>query len=521
MQAAQSFQLLEPELQEGRVLRQGAAAAPQVRALQVLLYSLGYGADLSWPKYRADGDYGSGTAAALRKFLQANHRTGDGTQADAAALALMKDRLAVLPALQALHSQVQASVWEPPAAEQYGPALGLLGFQPHDLGGFAARQGISSPEPQQELIRQLAGQAAAAAGLGPDWPQAGQPAAHARGSQEAEIIEQDRSVRILDPWLSARFVKTKLGVYNIGEAAPAAFIARNQAWLMQSGLTASVVRVLLPVSANEGNLDAVNTWDDSFMTFGMFQWTAGQRDHAGELPGLLRRLREESPEAYASHFQAAGIDTTPETGREGYLTLGGRQVRTAQEKEQLRSLQLVFRFWRAGLDPQVQLVQVRHAADRIHSFRFNPQHYQAADRYPLGELVTSEYGMCLILDHHVNRPGHLMRRAVGGADLIGQALERAGLLDTPPQQWGTAEEARLIEAYLPLRAASSMTHGQERAERILGYASRGELSRERGSFQMPEVRAAATRSLDAKPQFPLADAQAYERRRVPGRWRRR
>ena len=66
------------------------------------------------------------------------------------------------------------------------------------------------------------------------------------------------------------------------------------------GVTTSEVNLMIAVAENEGRLDAINTWDNAFLSFGMFQWTLGTGGNQGELPALLRRLQNEDPAAFPS-----------------------------------------------------------------------------------------------------------------------------------------------------------------------------------------------------------------------------
>jgi peptidoglycan hydrolase-like protein with peptidoglycan-binding domain len=65
-----------------RQLFRGSPHQDSVRALQRLLNGLGFGAELKWATFGADGDYGSATAAAVGAFAQREGLTADGEKAD-------------------------------------------------------------------------------------------------------------------------------------------------------------------------------------------------------------------------------------------------------------------------------------------------------------------------------------------------------------------------------------------------------------------------------------------------------
>ena len=62
------------------------------------------------------------------------------------------------------------------------------------------------------------------------------------------------------------------GFFTVGITTLDTWLAGNPAGL---NLAPSLMRVLRAVSRNEGRLEAVNSWDTAFLSFGMFQWTAG------------------------------------------------------------------------------------------------------------------------------------------------------------------------------------------------------------------------------------------------------
>ena len=90
--------------------------------------------------------------------------------------------------------------------------------------------------------------------------------------------------------------KCRKGVYNYGKTTIGDFIRLNRTAF--ADVSPSLVRVMEAVSANEGKLEAINTWDNAFLSFGIFQWTTGAGDDPGELPALLGRLKQD----YAAVF---------------------------------------------------------------------------------------------------------------------------------------------------------------------------------------------------------------------------
>jgi len=461
-----------------QVLHRGSSARSYVRPLQVVLYGLGFGEELKWERYLADGDYGPSTARALRAFMAPQQVSGDGETVEPELLRLLLLYYRSLPALRAFISAKQNQRLQ----DTYRPVGDR--WDDYQTLRWAARLPAAEAPPSEEEAAQLL--QALRKRLGRGWENAW---------HETDGIDSEEAPQVYKPWwgahrVSNRLVKGKFpsknnGYYLFGEEAPQAFLSLYRSEFEARGLSDSLVRIMLPVSANEGRLDAINSYDNAFFTFGMFQWTLGVEDYKGELPALLQRIQQEYPDAFEYYYGRYGIEVDAVSGHRGYLRLNGRRVDLPSEKAAFRSLLWAFRFWVSGLDPRVQFAQVLHAMGRLHQFKHHVS-YRPLGRFYIDELITSEYGMCLLLDHHVNRPGHLMNYSIGRVDILGQAMRDAGLDTSLVANWGDDEEARLIEAYLSRRYQSSMTHARSRARRIREAMGRGELSAQRHSFQMGE-----------------------------------
>jgi hypothetical protein len=273
--------------------------------------------------------------------------------------------------------------------------------------------------------------------------------------------------------------KFKLGVFNVGKTSINQFVKNNTE--LFANVPSSLLRVMQAVSKNEGNLEAINTWDNAFLTFGVFQWIVGTGSGPGELAALLNRLKTASPQTFQEYFGQHGLDVEvpaaqPGVTPTGFLTLNGATLTTADQKEQLRTLEWAYRFWLAGADDVVRQAQIEHAMSRVGLFYRDDKH-KIGTRF-IGDYVTSEYGVALILDQHVNRPGNVpgtIAKAV--AQYVGQ------LGKDQPETWGDAEEAQLLNIYIQLRASTSMTDSTLRANNIRQAVKAGLASDKRGSYQ--------------------------------------
>lgn len=290
----------------------------------------------------------------------------------------------------------------------------------------------------------------------------------------SEAVERGKTILYVSGGdLKARFIPVKRGHYSTGDCKAVDFIASEPPELKKVNLSDSAVNVMRPVSDNEGNLDAINTWDNSFLSFGMFQWTLGAGNNKGELAALLKKVKDNYPRVFEKYFGIYGLDVADDTNAVyGNLSLGGKVLSNTTDKEALRNPEWAFRFWHAGQDPAVQATEIEHAISRLKTFYWKRS--QGVNDVPLAEIITSQYGVALILDNHVNRPGYVRR-------CVNEAAQRTGI--AKPRS--TEEEQRLLDAYVDIRrtyGSSPMTHAEKRAAVTRKYVDDGLLSLERASF---------------------------------------
>jgi hypothetical protein len=259
------------------------------------------------------------------------------------------------------------------------------------------------------------------------------------------------------------------GFYAKGVTGLETYIAAQGPALPQ---TPSVQRVLAAAAQNEGPLEAVNSYDDSFLSAGFQQWTLGAGSDAGELPALLARLMTADAAAFSDCFGRYSLGATTANGRTGFLTLAGAEVNDAAAKARFRNKEWAYRFWRAGHHPGMRMAQVTVAAERIGIARALSVRAHTASSW-----LTSEQGVALLLDEHVNRPGHLP----GTLETAVKEVVDGGSPDDPGR-WGQSDEAALIRAYVAARDRTTMTDPMGRANRIAAWVLAGRLSDAWGSF---------------------------------------
>lgn len=292
-------------------------------------------------------------------------------------------------------------------------------------------------------------------------------------------VGNDLIANLLNTGQQERFAKIRdLGLYRFGIFKLRDFIIYSSGLLQQLQMSSSEINVMLVTAANEGSLDAINTWDNQYLSFGIFQWTLGSAGQTGELPALLSSLKRRYPTEFQYYFGQFGVDAISMDGVTGWLSLNGKQLVNAADKNIMRQPIWALRFAIAGMDALVQSVQVLHAISRLDQFYFRPS--QTLQGFALSQLLTSEFAVALLLDHHVNRPSHVI-------GCVADAIARSGLTAAQIAQGSRDNESLIIQNYLILRetygGANAMTKSRERAESIRNAIATGNLSTQRFSFR--------------------------------------
>ncbi len=261
------------------------------------------------------------------------------------------------------------------------------------------------------------------------------------------------------------------GFITPGETSLAAWLDGPQAAALDKARPA--LRVVRAMSANEGGLEAVNSYDSCHLSFGIFQWTAGAAGQDGELPVLLQLFRDADPASYTDCFGQYGLEPdVAGASHTGGLVLDGKTLSSDADKATLRTPSWAYRFWRAGHHPVLRKAQLDLAMSRIGRFVL-----LAAGPHIVGDLLSSELGIALLLDEHVNRPAHVPKTLDGA---FGTA--KAHLPDDPAD-WTAEHEHTLVLAYLAERERTTMTESAKRANLVMRGVGPWLLA-ERGSFRL-------------------------------------
>ncbi len=463
-----------------------------VRPLKQLLASLGF---FTFTEEQAKGQtnqiFDHTLLKAIKKFNQKNKISGDGARLKAYSLWRMLQCEEIIPFLKIIDTYTEdTSGWQKETHFLYDPlkkTLSFLDFKEDTLSQrmerFCIYHGLIYPvDALSSAIRQHIIQTISIY-LGEHF-NAPENKENTPSENEAtptlSIIETpDNKISINDGQIQLVLTKKAPGVYWMGNEEVGIFLQRYPAEVNPE-ISKICLQVIHQVARNEGKLDAINTYDQAFLSVGIFQWTLGTSTNAGELPALLKKVKTKYPEKYATWFTPLGIDIDEKTDETtGFITLQGERIASLEQKEAFRRPFWAFHFWKVLMQPEFQAIQIEHAHDRFKNFYFKPE--PKGLPYPLYQIITSSYGVALLLDMHVNRPGWVY-------PCIGLALaENANYAS--PDHWGTEEEAQIIDSYLKIRATytdgryAAMTSANERANKIGLAKQDGLLSRERGSFE--------------------------------------
>ncbi|PYJ70318.1 MAG: hypothetical protein DME76_05925 [Verrucomicrobia bacterium] len=488
---------------EGEVsakLRLNSIEADAVEALERILFYLGLGQELDWARLGADGHYETHTQAAVSAFAVREGLSGDGAETTSEQLARMLERhdeaverdltaLTVIHAGGQLPTTLRRSSPDAQSIRVLQRLLYVVGYGDEmkwdkfgDDGDYGSNTVRSVAAFANDVKAQSDGTAVSDA-LGAKLLEA-----VAQKRERPEPLLQD-ALNITDTSIfvvingGRRKIAAKVKFGNrqgwraMGDMAFATFLETRPD--VFAGQPPSILHVLHAVVQNEGSLDAVNAYDNAFVSFGILQWTAGVESDKGELAAFLNHLKSNRPAVFQKYFGAFGLDVVGITGgtnspASGHLTLHGQRLDSSNKKEALRQGDWVYRFWKAGQDPLVDQAEVEYALARLNIFYRNP------GKKIMGRLVadyvSSEVGVALLLDQHINRPGHV---PVTLAEAVRDSIDELG----DPNDWVDDAERQLLERYLDLRHRTTMTDSKKRAKQIQELAGTV-VSARRGSFQI-------------------------------------
>ncbi len=243
--------------------------------------------------------------------------------------------------------------------------------------------------------------------------------------------------------------------------------------------TTSEKNVLVAMSANEGDMDAVQAYDSEIVTVGAMQKTVNPQGQ-GELPIQLKEFRD-NPETRAvfdrelgSKGYSVGVaigknkDGTPKYGNVDntlYFTdpknpnakpITGKELDKFIQTNKDRWPDTLGPFRSLGRTPEFQEKQVLDFNNRLASaLNKTPVGYG----HDIGDYVSSEHGAALVLDQDVNRPGYVSKDFSKALDKFYKAHPQVSI---DPAAWAenkrVAYEKEILDNYASGRRGTDMAN---------------------------------------------------------------
>ncbi len=241
--------------------------------------------------------------------------------------------------------------------------------------------------------------------------------------------------------------------------------------------------ILIAMSENEGNMDAVQSYDSEIITAGAMQKTINPQGQ-GELSKQFWEFKESYPEKYKSLLEHCKwevkkeeiVDAKGKTTGYKYVAYYDNATGSAL-KTKIRDGFAKSNYGDAvecrPMEPIINLMndidfQTKQITDFI--ARMNSALAKTPTGYSnsISTYVKSNLGKATVLDQDVNRPGHVK-------DCFGDALDSFfksnPKVDKDPSKWGAdfgKNEKAILEIYGPLRSSGNytMTDGQGRYDKL-------------------------------------------------------
>ncbi|CAM2177245.1 Calcium-binding protein [Paraburkholderia sacchari] len=236
--------------------------------------------------------------------------------------------------------------------------------------------------------------------------------------------------------------------------------------IAKSKATEDEKAIVIAMSSNEGNMDAVQAWDWQTFSAGAMQKTVTPEGY-GELPQQICEFQNENPGLFEEIFGRCGWSIKQEEGPRIYYSSSDTENRKITGPELYEFIKKGFQEADSGfpkeskplsaiahamIHEEYQKKQVVDFIGRSHSaIAKKPRGYSN----PASDFFLSRLGRALVLDHDVNAPGNVSTDL--GASINTLRARYTGL-GTDPAQWGSSRsqyETELIQIYGPSRHMNS------------------------------------------------------------------
>jgi hypothetical protein len=236
-------------------------------------------------------------------------------------------------------------------------------------------------------------------------------------------------------------------------------------------LTVDEKEILIAMSENEGNMDAIQSYDSEVITAGAMQKTVKDTFNPksspvvdfrgkGELSSQFSKFKSLHPELYNNHAVSCGwtVEGDGSTAviyyNDSIITSGDKitgsdlkyLIREGSVKETYGHVvynKPLAALLKVILLPEYLDIQVMDFIDRLHSAESN----SVSDDYKIKDFVKSKFGRAVILDQSVNRPGYVVRDFRKAID---NYYTHNSKVNRDPTKWGgdfINNEKNLLEEY--------------------------------------------------------------------------
>ena len=237
--------------------------------------------------------------------------------------------------------------------------------------------------------------------------------------------------------------------------------------LIQNGVLSQTEKdIIVGMSANEGKLDSVQSYDSEILTVGAMQKTINLEGE-GEFPIQVEKFKTRFPHKYkmllencgwtVSHHIMYYQDPDDKNAKKITATELKRKIRKGFSKENFtkyirsKPIEPVIRL---AKDADFQSIQIEDFIQRLRKkvLPLRPKTYQ----YALKDYVKSKLGRATLLDHHINRPGYV---SIDFKKALDNFFIHNPHVSKNPNVWGhlhSSYESKIIDYYGKHRRGTDM-----------------------------------------------------------------
>lgn len=232
-------------------------------------------------------------------------------------------------------------------------------------------------------------------------------------------------------------------------------------------ITSDEKEILIAMSENEGNMDAIQSYDSEVVTVGAMQKTVKDEvdmEGKGELTIQLAKFRDMHPYLYKFHMldcgwsvEGSGLEAT--IYYEDKLLTGGEKLTSTELKNIIRQNcnakaygsiiknKPLAALLKVILLPEYLDLQVRDFIERLHE----AENTSVTTTTKIKDYIKSQFGRAVVLDHHINRPGFVKKDF---KDAVDSFFAKNPKVNANPELWGNdfdIYESKILEEYKSFR----------------------------------------------------------------------